>query len=381
MMKKMFALSALSLLSFSNIVSADTYLDCKSEPQSCERVMLVDFDGNPSVQNSSTQFQDWTTISKDTYSGSEGIGSTTILGNIAEYNYQGISGNIKHQFRTGEYIIATYYNSTNQDIFVTPNVSFDDSDRIFYGVSGIWFSMYNNYIPANSSKEVLIRFDNSYGKLPYTNLININSGYSGNRGLFLDKIEYLQRTDPEIINHTACNEVICTPLTVFDLTQPTIESIKQSTQLIDFTTHSPFNFTYLVKEGSGLGLTLNKGVTNGSYLHYSVQRPEGTHTFKPGEKIIVEVASRFNYDVALDAYISFEDYDTKTWGATGKWYKLSDIMVPAGHINSTVEFTFDELTAGNFKTINVAIMNSNTGGKLILKKATYLTNQTFKAKF
>lgn len=81
------------------------------------------------------------------------------------------------------------------------------------------------------------------------------------------------------------------------------------------------------------------------------------------------------------AYVSFNDNDTKELGTVGTWHKVPVGIVPAGHINSVIEFTFDKNTQGDFNTINATILNDNTNGQLVLKKVTYLTKQNFKATF
>lgn len=383
MMKKMIALSALSLFSFSNIASADSYLDCQSEPQSCERVMLVDFDGNPSVQNSSTSFLDWHTIVKATYTGSEGIGSTNLIGSNAAYNAQGITGTLKNQFRTGEYIVLTYRNETDAVVSLTPKVTFDDPDDIVYRTEGVWRTLSTSNIAPHTSAEIFVRFDESYAKgaLPFTNLVNVNNNYEGNRGVYLDKIEYIRRLDKLEEDSTVCTVSSCTPLVAFDLTQPTLQEVKNHSQLQQFSKHNYLNYIYQTRHETGSGLTTAKGVTNGVYLFYSVQMPEGTHTFKAGEKILIEVANHQIFDTNLQAYVSFNDNDTKSWGTVGTWHKLPDTIVPAGHLNYTVEFTFNKDTQGDFNTINATLMNNNTNGQLVIKKVTYLTKQTFKATF
>ncbi len=383
MNKKFLALSVLSLLSFSNLVFADTELDCKSEPQNCERVMLVDFDGNPSVQNSSTSFSDWHTVVKATYTGSEGIGSTTLVGSNAAYNSQGILGTTKNQFRTGEYILVTYKNDTDSVVTFTPRISFDDPDDIVYRTEGVWRNIGTYSINPQESKEIFLRFDQSYGKnsLPFTNLVNVNSNYEGNRGLYLDKIEYLRRLDNFEADSTPCTLTACTPLVAFDLTNSTLEDVKKHSELQQFSVHKYLNFTYQTRHESGSGLTIAKGVTNGDYLFYSVQMPEGTHTFKAGEKILIEISNHQNFDVVPQAYVSFNDNDTKAWGSVGTWHKVPVGVLPAGHINSVIEFTFDKDTQGDFNTINATLINDNTNGQLVLKKVTYLTKQTFKATF
>lgn len=383
MMKKMIALSALSLLSFSNTVFADTYRDCQSEPQNCERVMLVDFDGNPSIQNSSPSFSDWNSILTVNYTGSEGVGSTILIGSNGAYNSQGISGTTKNQFRTGEYIIVTFKNETNADITFTPRMSFDDPDNIVYNTQGVWRTLETTTIPAQSSRAVTLRFDDSYGtnSLPYTNLVNVNTNYNGNRGLYLDKIEYLRRLDTFEEDDTPCTLTSCTPLIAFDLATSTLEDTKKYSQLQQFSVHKYLDFTYQTRHMFGSGLTIAKGVTNGDYLFYSVQMPEGTHTFKAGEKILIEVANLQNFDVNLQAYVSFNDNDTKAWGTVGTWHKVPDKTVPANHLNYTVEFIFDKDTQGDFNTINATIINDNTNGQLVLKKVTYVTKQAFKATF
>lgn len=361
--------------------SADTYLDCYNDTQHCERVLLVDFDGNLNVQNSSANFLDWNTVLQVRYTGSEGVGSTLLIGSEGAYNAQGVTGTTKNQFRTGEYLIATYKNTTDAAITFSPRISFDDPDSIVFGPTGVWTTMGTTVIGAQSSGEVLLRFDDSYGALPFTSLVNINTNYKGNRGLYLDKIEYNRRIDPVTSTDFPCNETVCNKLVAFDLSQPTLADIKRTSQLASFSEHYSTNFTYTTRHWSGAGLTIAKGVTNGDYLYYAIKNPQGTHHFKAGEKIIVEVANFQDFDTVLNGYISFDDPDTKPWGVVGTWKKLPQVVAPARHINTTIEFTFDQDTAGDFNTINVTIVNDNTNGNLVLKKVTYLTKQSFKATF
>jgi hypothetical protein len=356
--------------------------DCNQNPQSCEVITLVDFDGDIATEQNSLQFLDWDTIFQDAYTGSEGSGSTTLLGSNPKYNYQGIQGLTSNQFADGEYVVVTLQNLTDTVQTFRPKISFADTDRVYGGEEELWIDLYSVTLLPNSSGEVSFHFDSSYGQPFSANSINFNTNVSGNRTVAVDKIEYKKRLtvdDPVTVDCSTSSE--CVTLTVADFSANSLQGVKDSNQLSGFDTPLFYDLG-VAFHSSGVGLTTQQGVTNGDYLYYGVHNELGEHTFKAGEQIVIEVANfEYGNDVLVQPFVSFDDTDTKAWaGSAGTWYPMTETLLQGGHLNTTITFTFDETNAGTYDVINVTLPTDQTG-ELVIRSISYRTSQKMKATF
>lgn len=363
-------------VSFNSVGAEFPENDCMQNPHLCETVTLIDFDENTTVENSSMTFLDWTTPLKDIYTASVGTGVTTILGKTGGYNFQGVQGTTKNQFYDGEYLVFTLKNNTSDVLSFRPKLSFDDYDRVGMGFAdGIWLELEPVTLMPNQVFDYKYHFDASYTTPPAAALVNFNMNIVGDQVVSLEKIEYMRRMYP-VDKALSCDYFNCNTYTVVDFSLGTLQDIKNSNQLAAFDTVS-YDVTKVILDKTGTGLTLKSEVTGGSHLYYSVRMSEGTHEFKVGEKIIVELANMTPQEKTLTPYISFTDYDNKPWGVTGTWYDFPTEVVSPYFLNKRFEFVIDENTAGSFSVINVAVHDLDVS----IKKIYYETAQSLKGNF
>jgi len=148
--------------------------------------VAVDF--NSSNENSITEIPGWDTIVIDQYSGYFDSGTSILFGDNPSYNYQGVTG-VTRNLQEGTQVIAYWKNLSNDPLLVSPNVSFDDSNRISSEPNGTWYSM--NSITIEGQSEGVSEFTLDEHSAGLATGININSNTRNNKTLVLDRIEVI----------------------------------------------------------------------------------------------------------------------------------------------------------------------------------------------
>lgn len=153
--------------------------------------LLVDF------QDSNTQstfgLENWTTLLKDKYTNYFADGLSITIGSNPSYDYQGISGNngIQKAFNVGDTIVAYWHNVGANTFYFTPNISFNDPDRINMGVIGDWYPMSPVEIPAGAVATSY--FSITPAIAGNYSLVNINGNAQQNSTIVLDKITMMNQ--------------------------------------------------------------------------------------------------------------------------------------------------------------------------------------------
>jgi len=172
----------------SSTMSATTLAVTALPPSSTgSATVLVKF-GKTSALNS-FGLSGWSTIIKDAYTDYQDIGpggTTIVIGDNYTYNYQGISGTPRN-FISDEKIRVAWYNNSGTAATFTPNISFNDPDRISMGTTGTWYPMTSVTVPAFGSAVSEYAFTSaSAGSFA---LVNVNVNYQNNQVIIADRIE------------------------------------------------------------------------------------------------------------------------------------------------------------------------------------------------
>jgi hypothetical protein len=133
----------------------------------------------------------WSTAIKDVYTDYVNIGpggTTIVIGDNYSYNFQGVIGTAR-TFVSGEKIVITWYNNSANSITFNPKISFTDSDRIAFGVVGVWYDMGTTTVSP---------FGNATSEYTFTastagsySIVNVNSNFANTSTLIADKIELI----------------------------------------------------------------------------------------------------------------------------------------------------------------------------------------------
>lgn len=149
--------------------------------------LLVKFGSNSSLNTFG--LSGWSTVIKDVYTDYQNIGpggTSIVVGDNYTYNYQGVSG-VARNFIAGEKITVTWYNNSATGAIFTPNISFNDPDRIFMGAAGVWYPMTSTTVPAFGTAT------SEYAITPATagsySLVNVNVNYTNTQVIVASKIE------------------------------------------------------------------------------------------------------------------------------------------------------------------------------------------------
>ena len=161
-------------------------IDCQIENQ-CVTELLVDF-GDSSATNEFGSVG-WTTVIKDVYTDYGQTGTTIVIGNNGQYNYQGISG-VPIQLNAGEFIKVNFVNQGATPITFTPKVSLDDPDRMTMGTTGNWHEMTTVTLEPGSSVESEFLIPAQLAGLQ--SLVNVSVNTDNSQTLEVDAI-YWQR--------------------------------------------------------------------------------------------------------------------------------------------------------------------------------------------
>ncbi|MDU0356361.1 putative Ig domain-containing protein [Paraglaciecola aquimarina] len=126
----------------------------------------------------------------DQYTGNVAQGTTIVIGNNGGYDYQGVTGT-GINVHPKDIIRALWYNSSDEIVNFTPQISFNDSDRRGSGSQGQWFSMTKTTVkPQQWAVSNFIVNTALAGKVP---VINISVNYNNHKTLVLDKIEHVSQ--------------------------------------------------------------------------------------------------------------------------------------------------------------------------------------------
>lgn len=125
----------------------------------------------------------------DKYNHNVKYGRTIAIGQAGGYDFQGVSGVIGLDMKSGDSIRSVWYNNSDNVITFTPKISFDDPDRRTSGAVGSWENMTLVQIkPRQWAVSNYVIPDNA---VEYIDLINITVNYNHHKTLVLDKIEHV----------------------------------------------------------------------------------------------------------------------------------------------------------------------------------------------
>lgn len=168
----------------SSTTAATTATTTTTTPSS---TLLVKF-GAMSTLNS-FGLSGWSTVIKDAYTDYQNIGpggTTIVIGDNLTYNYQGVSGTPRN-FLAGEKIRVTWYNNSGSAATFTPNISFNDPDRIMMGVTGTWYPMTTVTVPSFGS--AVAEYTLTSATAGTYSLVNVNVNYINTMTIIADKLE------------------------------------------------------------------------------------------------------------------------------------------------------------------------------------------------
>jgi hypothetical protein len=149
-----------------------------------QSIILVDYGSSPS--ENIYGLEGWNVVLKSSNQVYSSLGPAGLQtnSNCSEFSdYRGISGSSRN-FRYGERIVVTWYNTSNQEIRFIPRISFNDPDEPDTGITGTWFTMrdFTNFRramitiePLSSAKSVFNIFRNGINAAAGNHsLVNIN---------------------------------------------------------------------------------------------------------------------------------------------------------------------------------------------------------------
>lgn len=259
-------------------------------------------------------------VFNDIYTGFYLSGMTTLLGSNSQYNYQGISG-AGIQLDKGDKVRLTWKNIGDSPATFHPRVSFTEEGRYDPSKTDSWKTM---PVTTVNSDEIAVT-EHNVNETIYATLININSNFSNNKTLLLEKIE-----------------LVSSQFNLSDTCRPPISLSKAETEaklssdilIADFTSLSPsiaqdslheafseiFMDTYTGFYESGLT------ILHGDNSNYNYQGVKGTGIEAP-QDAVVKLTWK-NYDSSKYLFtptISFDFEGRRINGGT--WFGMTETSI------------------------------------------------------
>ena len=313
---------------------------------------IVDF--KTSKTDSLISNENFNTVIHDSYTGFDSIGASIFVGENKDYNYQGVTGN-GFDVSTGDKVVVTYFNASEQTIVSTPRISLNDPDRPYSGISGEWYEMSEIEVPGGSYAISEITITENMTITADT--ININTQHESSKTLIVDKIAFVDLDgDPENI----CE-------------YPFEESSKNTYVAVDFNISDDESITgipgweeIVIDQYSGY---FDDGVSTifGDNPEYNYQGITGVpRKLSPGTEVLLYWKNVSSQSISVSPKLSFDDSNRVFLEPTGMWYDMETLVVEANS-ERVGKFIIDENNTINATGINV---NSNTSNNkaLVLDK-------------
>lgn len=256
----------------------------------------------------------------DIYTGVNESGMTTLIGSNPEYNYQGITGS-GIQLETGDTIRLIWRNIGEEPISFAPRISFIAQSRFSQTNSGEWLSL--DIVNASSentavSELAIVASQNIYS-------INVNSNFSNNKTLLLERIEVVSAQFAESeycqmpINSTPAME----RFSVEDSVILADFSLQDSS---DFEVHENLNSVFMDRYTDfyehGLGIVIGR---NGKYNYQGI-KGEGVDV-DANAKLKLTWLNFSDDDLIFTPSVTFDFEGRQLQG--GSWLELPNTKVPS----------------------------------------------------
>ena len=256
----------------------------------------------------------------DIYTGVYQSGMATLVGSNAEYNYQGISGSGIY-LDAGDKIRLVWRNIGEEAISFAPRLSFSVQRRFNQAESFEWISL--DIANATGENTTVSELMLPAPLNPYS--INVNSNFSNNKTLLLERIEVVSAQFDESdycempINFSKAAEaqVSQTSVILADF------SLQNSSE---FELHESLNSVFMDRYTGfyerGLGIIIG---SNGKYNHQGV-RGDGIH-IEGGARLKVTWKNYGDDELTFTPLVAFDFGGRQTQGGT--WLELSQTRVPS----------------------------------------------------
>lgn len=298
--------------------------------------LIVDL--KKSVSDSEILDSRFNSIKTDKYTGFTDSGTTIVIGSNKQYDFTTVMGDY-FELAKGDRVRTIWRNQTENTLNIQPNISLTQSGRIIYSDQDFWFSSSKIELkPGEAGVSEWVVPETTSGTL-----INVNSNFSSNKGLVLDKIELVEERRPE---SDVCSREFYTPE-------------NKTTLLVDFgsslaTTMTPhlglnriIHDTYTGFHENGMGTVV------GDNPEYNFQGITGDG-YPLGPEDIIKITWKNLTSTSHTFYpnISFNDSDRIYSGSDGDWAQMEQVTINPNE-NSISSFLVGERESGIVSVINI----------------------------